>query len=110
MVVVVYHTEHNHIPCEETAAAAKVRDVLASHVRSDPTRPIPAIYKSVAENYGHMFPGAFPSFTSVKNFMYNIRQESFPAIPRSREEVTLDGIWGETLTGKLLSCIKMLTC
>ena len=41
-----------------------------------------------------------PDFAGCKTQMYNARRDNFPPLPKTKEEVNLEGIWTETTNGR----------
>lgn len=92
---------HNHQPSEECTNFLEIISDLHDAVRQNPVKPIPQIYRDIQTKYIN-FDGLFPIFDKVRSGMYRVREEFFPKLPQSRDEVNLQGDqWTKTDQGEL---------
>lgn len=100
-------TVHCHPPSIANIQVEKVMSMMRKRAR-DEIKPMPSIYveeiaklrsgdtleasEDVARN--------MPSFQSLKTGLYKQRQKMIPRIPKSREDIELDGPWTKTRAGE----------
>ena len=92
-----------HIPDEEKIATIKIKSKLCDIARSNPLKSLNQIYRDYTT--GDDLPteaedGMVPDFVGCKTQMYNARRENFPPLPKTKEEVHLEGTWTETTNSR----------
>ena len=95
---------HNH-PRDDSAIVAKkiVSDLKTTTL--DNIRPVPQLYLEEIQKVAAL-PNAdevaanLPTFSAVKSALYRQRRKLIPALPSTRAEVTFEGEWARTASGK----------
>ena len=95
---------HNH-PRDDSAIEAKK---IVNHLKTttqDNIRPVPQLYLEEIQKVAAL-PNAdevaanLPTFSAVKSALYRQRRKLIPALPSTRAEVTFEGEWARTASGK----------
>ena len=91
-------TVHNHEPDDEQYIRSAAVATLREKIKSDPTRPMSAIYDELAAQ--HTDDDLLPTFNSVRSAMRRERAVGLPNLPKSCDKISTEGEWGQTADGK----------
>ena len=91
---------HNHAVDETDSRVEQIRSNLRKRTREEVV-PIPSIYNDalieLSTQHDHpMVAPKLPSFTSLKSSLYQSRRSRMLPLPKSHDEITLDGDWMNT--------------
>lgn len=90
----VLSSPHNHDPSKETNNIAEFKTVLKHRIREEQV-PLTQIYRSelikrYTDNPDTVAP--LPLFHQLKNTLYRTKNEHYPSLPRSINEVCVEGM------------------
>ena len=84
---------HNHEPNEQRSEAERFKTTLKRRIREDPT-PIRKIFRTELISEYTTNPQnvcALPQFFEIKNSLYRTKNQTYPAFPKSINDVTIEG-------------------
>jgi hypothetical protein len=90
----VITSPHNHDPDTEKNKIEQFKTDLKHHIRDTQT-PVKQIYRSELIKRYSSSPDdvcGLPQYHQVKNSLYRIKNENYPVLPRSINEIVLEGM------------------
>ncbi|KAG8200883.1 hypothetical protein JTE90_020523 [Oedothorax gibbosus] len=93
--------EHNHAANPAEIEVRKFHQKLRQNILDQPNTAIPQLYKETLSSIhaSSEVLSQIPTFSGIKNYMYKVRASVRPPLPKTMEELQLDGIWSKTTDG-----------
>ena len=105
MLQIAEQTQHNHAAAPFTVHVDAFRAKLIDRAKTE-TTPIPQIYGDEISNLRknhYAMPDGFlaevPHFSAIKTMLYRQRHKTLPRLPKTRQEINLEGEWTRTEGG-----------
>ena len=100
-IQILQEIEHAHEEDDDMIGKNETLNQMKDAIREDPTVPIKKVYNKVARA---MIRGGgdrehIPEFHRIRTSMTRTRLEHVPVVPRTVDDITIEGTWRETWSG-----------
>jgi hypothetical protein len=97
--IIVEPSLHNHVPDMKLAVRGESVASMRKRVRDAPTQPLFRAYKSsLAEMHEPVdLKSLLPGYRSVRSILQLERANNIPKLPKTKNDINLEGEWGKTL-------------
>ena len=101
---VLHFVDHNHIPDPEAVMAVRVKSKVCELASMNILQPLCSVYKdfitSELARSDNTDGGIIPSFLGCKSQMHRARRAEMPPVPKTFEDINLEGQWSRTCAGE----------
>ena len=101
---VLHFVGHNHIPDSEAVMAVRVKSKVCELASMNILQPLCSVYKdfitSELARSDNTDGGIIPSFLGCKSQMHRARRAEMPPVPKTFEDINLEGQWSRTCAGE----------
>ena len=98
LIAVVRSDSHNHAPDLYAVRRGKLLKDINAKVSQDPTATVRSVYENAVDE-GSDDSDELPTFDNVRTRLKRHRSKFVPAIPKSINDVAINGQWSKTSNG-----------